>query len=94
MSEEAGKICPDCGYFMDFHGLGCCYESVEPLRAEIRELKAENEKQRIEIEFLKAQLSKYLNEPEIFPTSNTSENINSFDKHVKYPETLPIGYHK
>lgn len=35
-------------------------------------LQAENEKQRIEIEFLKGQLSKYLSEPETH-TSGTAE---------------------
>ena len=34
----------------------------------IEELEAENEKQRIEIVFIKAQLSKFLSEPETFTT--------------------------
>ena len=35
----------------------------------IEELEAENEKQRIELEFIKAQLSKFLSEPETFTTN-------------------------
>ena len=42
-----------------------------------KQLQDENEQQRIEIEFIKAQLSKYLSEPETFTTDTAShERIN------------------
>ena len=43
MSEEI-KFCPDCGNDMRFHGLGCAYGKLQPLREQIAELQEENEK--------------------------------------------------
>ncbi len=38
------EYCPDCGREMDFHGMGCPYESMQPLREKIKQLEAELKK--------------------------------------------------
>lgn len=73
LSPQMAKMATLCDCAHSDRHRATDWATIDELQAELDKYQAKNGKQRIEIEFLNAQLSKYLNEPKTHTTTSLAK---------------------